>query len=65
MSQQKFKGSKIETVSFKRIFINSVVPNAPLLYPCKHQKTVGFSNIFRGQRKGGFGTNGLTQFDSV
>ena len=32
MSQQKFKGSKIETVSFKRIFINSVVPNAPLLY---------------------------------
>ena len=28
-----------------------LVPNAPFLYPLKHQKTLGFSNVFRGREK--------------
>ena len=28
--------------------INPCAPNAPILYPLKHQKTVRFSNVFRG-----------------
>ena len=41
------------------IRINPFVPNAPFLYPMKTPETVNFSNIFKGQKKGALGTNGL------
>ena len=39
--------------------INPFVPSAPFLYPLKTSETVRFSDVFRGQRKGALGTNGL------
>ena len=38
---------------------NPFGPNAPVFYPRKYQKTLGFFNILRGWRKGALGTNGL------
>ena len=35
-------------------------PKHPLSTPWKHQKTLRFSDVFRGYRKGALGTNGLT-----
>ena len=37
----------------------------PFSSPWKHQKTVRFSDVFRGQRKGALGTNGLIINDYV
>ena len=34
-------------------------PMHPFSTPWKHQKTLRFSDVFRGQRKGALGTNGL------
>ena len=34
----------------------------PFSTPWKHQKTVRFSDVFRGQRKGALGTNGLRKY---
>ena len=39
--------------------ISPFILNAPFLFPLKTQKTVRFSDVFRGQRKGKLGTNGL------
>ena len=36
-------------------------PMHPFSKPLKHQKTVKFFDVFRGQRKGALGTNGLTK----
>ena len=38
-------------------------PMYPFSITWKHQKTLRFSDIFRDQRKGGLGTNGLTVWD--
>ena len=35
------------------------LPMYPFSNPWKHQKTARFSDIFRGERKGALGTNGL------
>ena len=37
--------------------INPFFTNTSFLYPMKHQKTVRFFHVFRGQRKGTLGTN--------
>ena len=40
---------------FLKIYIksfNPFVPNAPFLYPWKRQKTLPFSDVFRGVEKG-------------
>ena len=34
----------------------------PFSTPWKHQKTLRFSDIFRGQKKGALGTNGLMDY---
>ena len=39
--------------------INSFVPSAPFLYPRKNQKTLPFSDILKGQKKGALKTDGL------
>ena len=39
-----------------KVYINPFIPNAPFLYPLK---TLRFSDVFRGKRKGALGTNGL------
>ena len=41
---------------------NPFVPIAPFLYPRKNKKNLRFFDVFRGQRKGALGTNGLTNF---
>ena len=41
------------------VTINSFVANHPFSTPLKHQKTVSFSDVFRGERKGPLGTNPL------
>ena len=37
-------------------------PKHPFSAPWKHRKTVRFSNVFRGLRKGPLGTNGLKRY---
>ena len=39
--------------------INPFVPNIPFLYPLKTSGNLRFSDVFRGQRKGALGTDGL------
>ena len=39
-----------------KVYINPFIPNAPFLYPLK---TLRFSDVFRGKRKGALGTSGL------
>ena len=46
---------------FRNIF-KLFVLNAAFLYPLKHQKTLRFSDVFRGSRKGALGKNGLSSF---
>ena len=41
--------------------VNPFVPSATFLIPWK-QKTVRFSDVFKGQRKGALGTNELKDF---
>ena len=41
--------------------INPFVPSTHFLYPLKTSKTVKFSDVFTGQRKGLLGTNGLNK----
>ena len=48
-------GHHLET--FKKL--THSFPMHPSCTPWKHQKTVRFSNVFTGYRKGAFGTNGL------
>ena len=46
----------------QRMFMISLtysLPNAPFLYPLKHQKTLRFTSVFRGQRRSALGTNEL------
>ena len=51
---------------YSKDILNPFVPNAPFLYPWKHQKTVvRFSNVFRGKRKGVLGTNRLNELQSI
>ena len=38
---------------------NPFPPNVPFFYPLKHHKTSQSSDVFRGQREGALGTNGL------
>ena len=40
--------------------INPFTPDAPFTYPCKHQKTLQLSDVFKGQKKGALETNELT-----
>ena len=42
-----------------RQLFNPFVSNAPFFASWKHQKTVSFSHVFRGERKEALGTNGL------
>ena len=44
-----------------RAKLNPFVPKAPFLYPLKTSKNLRFSDVFRGQRKGALGTNGLKE----
>ena len=39
--------------------LNTFVPNATFLYPLKASESLTVFYVFRGQRKGGLGTNGL------
>ena len=48
----------------KKLF-NPFVPNAPFLYPLKHQKTLRFSDVLMGERKGALETNGLIKLTSA
>ena len=43
------------TTKFPTKLINPFVPNAPFIYPSKHQK----SHVFKRHKKGAFGTNEL------
>ena len=40
-------------------FLTHSFPMHPFSTPCKHQKTVRFSDVFKGQRKSALGTNAL------
>ena len=42
-----------------RLILTQFSPMHPFFTPWKHQKTLQFSNVFTGERKGALGTNGL------
>ena len=44
---------------FDSILLNPFVPNTPFLYSPPQPKTLRFSDVFMGYRKGTLGTNGL------
>ena len=46
-----------------QIDLTDLFPMHPFLTPWKHQKTVRFSDVFRGYRKDALGTNRLIKSD--
>ena len=55
------------TLSIAQLCVSSALlthlfPMHPFSTPWKHQETLRFSGVFRGQKKGALGTNGLSQF---
>ena len=43
-------------MTFELFSVSLFIPNAPFLYPLK---TLRFSDVFNGERKGAFEANGL------
>ena len=48
-----------------RLILNTLLPDAPLLYPLKASKNRRFSDVFRGYKKGIPGSNGLILFSEI
>ena len=53
--------NKYESVIPVEALLTHSFPMQPLSTSWKHQKTVRFSDVFRGYKKGTFGTNGFKQ----
>ena len=49
----------------KLLQVNLFVPSDPASTPRRHQKTVRFSDVFRGYRKGALGTNLIKRSKTV
>ena len=58
----------LESVLWTSALVTKLIhsfPMHPFSVPWKYQKTLRFSDVFRGQRKGALGTNGLNMVNFI